>query len=33
LGAEAGLGDHLAATALVDRMVHHSQVIVINGPP
>lgn len=26
------LGDHLGATALVDRMVHHSHVIVINGP-
>ncbi len=26
------LGDHLGATALVDRMIHHSHVIVINGP-
>ena len=26
------LGDHLGATALVDRMLHHSHVIVINGP-
>ena len=26
------LGDHLGATGLVDRMVHHSHVIVINGP-
>ena len=26
------LGDHLGATALVDRLVHHSHVIVINGP-
>jgi len=26
------LGDHLGATALVDRLLHHSHVIVINGP-
>ena len=26
------LGDHLGATALVDRLIHHSHVIVINGP-
>jgi DNA replication protein DnaC len=26
------LGDHLGATALVDRMIHHSHVIVISGP-
>jgi DNA replication protein DnaC len=25
------LGDHLGATALVDRLLHHSHVIVING--
>lgn len=26
------LGDHLGATALVDRLIHRSHVIVINGP-
>ena len=26
------LGDHLGATALLDRMIHRSHVIVINGP-
>jgi len=26
------LGDHLGATALIDRLLHHSHVIVINGP-
>jgi len=26
------LGDNLGATALVDRLIHHSHVIVINGP-
>jgi DNA replication protein DnaC len=26
------LDDHLGATALLDRMIHHSHVIVINGP-
>jgi DNA replication protein DnaC len=26
------LGDHLGAGALLDRLVHHSHVIVINGP-
>jgi DNA replication protein DnaC len=26
------LDDHLGATALVDRLIHHSHVIVINGP-
>jgi hypothetical protein len=26
------LGDHLGATALVHRLLHHSHVIVINGP-
>jgi DNA replication protein DnaC len=26
------LGDHLGATALLDRLLHHSHVIVINGP-
>jgi len=26
------LGDHLGATAVVDRLLHHSHVIVINGP-
>jgi DNA replication protein DnaC len=26
------LGDHLGATALVDRLIHHSHVIVIKGP-
>ena len=26
------LDDHLGATALVDRLIHHSHIIVINGP-
>jgi hypothetical protein len=26
------LGDQLGATVLVDRLLHHSHVIVINGP-
>jgi len=26
------LDDHLGATALLDRLIHHSHVIVINGP-
>jgi DNA replication protein DnaC len=26
------LGDHLGATALLDRLIHHSHIIVINGP-
>lgn len=26
------LGDHLGAAALLDRLIHHSHVIVINGP-
>jgi DNA replication protein DnaC len=26
------LGDHLGAAALLDRLLHHSHVIVINGP-
>lgn len=26
------LDDHLGAAALIDRMIHHSHVIVINGP-
>ena len=26
------LGDHLGAAALIDRLIHHSHVIVINGP-
>lgn len=26
------LGDHLGAVALIDRLIHHSHVIVINGP-
>jgi DNA replication protein DnaC len=26
------LDDHLGATALIDRLIHHSHVIVINGP-
>ncbi len=26
------LGDHLGATALLDRMIHRSHIIVINGP-
>lgn len=26
------LGDHLGAGALLDRLIHHSHVIVINGP-
>jgi DNA replication protein DnaC len=26
------LGDHLGASALLDRLIHHSHVIVINGP-
>lgn len=26
------LGDHLGATALLDRLLHHSHVIVIDGP-
>lgn len=26
------LGDHLGATALIDRLIHRSHVIVINGP-
>lgn len=26
------LDDHLGATALIDRLLHHSHVIVINGP-
>lgn len=26
------LGDHLGASALIDRLLHHSCVIVINGP-
>lgn len=26
------LGDHLGAAALLDRLIHHRQVIVINGP-
>ena len=26
------LGDHLGATALLDRLIHHSHVLVINGP-
>lgn len=28
----AYLGDHLGATAILDRLVHRSHVIVINGP-
>lgn len=27
-----GWGDYLGATALVDRLLHYSHVIVINGP-
>ena len=26
------LDDHLGATAIIDRLLHHSHVIVINGP-
>jgi DNA replication protein DnaC len=26
------LDDHLGATALLDRLIHHSHVIVVNGP-
>lgn len=26
------LDDHLGATALLDRLIHHSHVVVINGP-
>lgn len=26
------LGDHLGATALLDRLIHHSHIVVINGP-
>ena len=26
------LDDHLGATAIIDRLLHHSCVIVINGP-
>jgi len=26
------LGDHLGAAAIIDRLLHHSRVIVINGP-
>jgi hypothetical protein len=32
LGLRDYLGDHLGATAFVDRLLHHSHVIVINGP-